>query len=139
MQSIQIIRKSSRVNRNFPYKIVDENNKEWAFVSNGETVILNLPDTTKTIKAKLMWCSSKKIDLSSLKQNATLILSHNNFLNYQITLLGGLLPLTYFISRHSETLKIISLFVLGLLLVLLIGSLTIWRNRWLFLEPKEIS
>ena len=137
--NIEISREISNVNKNFSYKLVDNDNNLIGELKAGETRTFQLTEKTKFIQAKLLFCSSKQIDISKLDTTEKLILSQNNFLNARLPLIGGLFPLIFAISRYGETLKIISTILLIALLIFIIGTLTVWKDRWLILKKKPSS
>jgi len=136
LYTIEISREKTTLNKNFVYKIVTDDNTVIGELSNGESKSFQLTDRTKYIKAKLFWCSSKRIDIDNLKDNTKYILTQNDFLNRRLPFFGGLIPLFFWISQYSEALKIYSILIITILTFLLFGTLTIWRDRWLLLKEK---
>jgi hypothetical protein len=135
-KTIVIERPSSGVNRNFPYLIVSDNGKVLTAIKNGQQGKVVLPANASYVQAKLMWCSSQKLNVTQLNDNATIELTQNNFLNARMPFVVSAFPLAFLLSGYGTTGKYIALTVLCAILVLLIATLTIWKDRWLKLVVK---
>ncbi len=96
------------------------------------------------MKAKIQWCESEKMKLQSLTRNEKIIVSGNKFLNKKLPLFGAMFPLTgimifstnNIISKNIGIGIGIGIGILMLLLVGLIGTLTIGKNKWLKLKKE---
>ncbi|MRT91719.1 hypothetical protein [Ancylomarina sp. 16SWW S1-10-2] len=136
MKNITIHRPKESFNKNFSYKIL-VGNRILTELKNGEEKIIEIPDENESIKAKIQWCGSEKMELRNLSESDRIIVNGNKFLNKILLFSGSILPIiglmmfSYgLISKNLGT-GIIVLFVIGI-----IGTLTIGKNKWLRLKKE---
>jgi hypothetical protein len=108
-------------------------------LKNGEEKTIEIPNefTAESLKAKIQWCGSEKMELRDLTGNKKIIVTGNKFLNRKMPLFGAMFPL---IGLMFFNLKIvpknvgIGIFIIFLLVIL--GTITIWRNKWLNIKTE---
>lgn len=132
MKKVKLYRPNETFNNNNAYKILVDGEKV-AELKNGEEKTIELADDKSCLKAKTLWCGSKKLIISDSDKVETVKVSGNKFLNKQMPLVGTLFPLTgiVFFSGNNTLLKNIGIGILIILLLGVIATLTIWRNKWL--------
>lgn len=139
MKKITLFRPNESFNKNFTYEIVVGNTR-LTELKNGEEKIIEIPSELESeqIQAKLQWCGSEKIELKNLNENEKVIVNGNEFLNRKMPFLFIIFPITGIVSfTNSEIIpKNISLGILILMIVALVGTLTIGRNKWLKLKSE---
>lgn len=82
MKKIILRRPLERVNKNFTYAILIENQKV-AEIQNGEEKSIEISKYSNNLqlRAKIHWCGSEKIDLNTIENNQIIIIRSNRFLN----------------------------------------------------------
>jgi len=142
MKKIKLQRPNERFNKNNSYEIF-VGKRKLTELKNGEEKIIEIPNELKNndLRAKIQWCGSEKLNMNSLKENDTLKVSGNSFLNGKSIFIIALIPLTgvlmFGYGRESTITKYlgIGLFISILLFVML--ALTIGRNKWLRIEKRN--
>lgn len=138
MKKITIHRPKESFNKNCSYEIL-VGKTYLTDLKNGEEKTIEIPHefNNESLKAKIQWCGSEKIELGDLKKNEKIIVIGNKFLNKKMPLLGAMFPL---IELMFFNLKIVSKNVgIGIFIffiVAIIGTMTIWKNKWLNITTK---
>ncbi len=133
LKKITLCRPKKHFNKNCSYRIL-AGNRFLTELSNGQEKTIEIPPEIKnqTLKAKVQWCGSEKIELQNIKENGKIIITGNKFLNKKMPLAGAVFPL---IGLIIFDLEVVSRNIgIGLFLIFLIGvvgTVTAWRNRWL--------
>jgi hypothetical protein len=139
MKNIKLSRPTEAFNKNCKYAIFI-NGKKVTDLKNGEEKIIEISskDEKADLKAKLNWCGSKSIVLSKLDETANMQVIGNKFLNRRMPLIGSLFPITGILifSVNNEWMNTIGIVILVLLLLGLIGTLTVWKDKWLKVLPE---
>ncbi|MDI3526687.1 MAG: hypothetical protein PWR03_870 [Tenuifilum sp.] len=140
MKKITIYRPQESFNKYCSYKILARNSV-LTELKNGERKIIEIPDEleNKTLKAKMQWCGSGEIELNKLTENETIKVSGNEFFNRTLISVDAIFPilgLSYTMKNQNELLKYVGIGVLILLLIGLIGTITIWKDKWLKVEKS---
>jgi hypothetical protein len=134
MKKIKLYRPIENFNKNCSYEIL-VNGKKMTELKNGEEKIIEISNEIEksNLKAKIQWCGSEKLLISESNNIEVVKVTGNKFLNRQMPFVGGLFPLTGIVifSGNSELFKNVGIGILILLLFGLIGTLTIWKNKWL--------
>ena len=136
MKRITLIRPEERFNKNCAYEIFIGGQKV-AVLKSGERKTVELPDILEQseMKAKIemQWVGSMPVDIADVKDGGNIYISGNEFLNRRMPLMGAMLPLTGIIVTISgnPSLKFGGTGILVMILIGLIGTLTVWRNKWL--------
>ncbi|MDX9696688.1 MAG: hypothetical protein RBT49_12930 [Bacteroidales bacterium] len=140
MKTLKIRRPQESINKYFSYEIFIGVNKITE-LKNGEEKSIEIPSHLEndSLYAQLLWCGSKKINLKDFESTNTLLVSGSELLNRRIPLLIGLFPLIgiSLFSRMTPLMKYIGIGILSMLLLLLIATLTIGRDKWLKIESKD--
>lgn len=105
-------------------------------LNNGEEKVIEIPENTNLefLKAKIKWCGSEKLKISSITNNQKIIVSGNPTLNRYLPLTGSMFPiigLSTINYTNSLVIKNIGIGILILLLVGIVGVLTIGKNKWI--------
>ncbi len=139
MKKIKLYRAVEDFNKNCSYAVLLNGNKV-AELKNGEEKIIEIADDPEklNLKAKIHWCESNKLSCLSLNNDGTIKVTGNRFLNKQLPLLGAIFPLTGLLifNRNNELLKDLGIGILVLLLLGIIATLTIWKNKWLEINAE---
>ena len=138
MKKITLHRPKESLNKNCSYEIL-VGKRTLTELKNGEEKTIEIPTELRneTLKAKIQWCGSEKIELQNLNENEKIIVSGNKFLNKKMPLFGAMFPL---IGLMSFNLKIISknigIAIIVCVLIGILGTITIWRNKWLNIKTN---
>ena len=139
MKKITLHRPKESFNKNCSYEI-QIGKKTLTELKNGEEKIIEIPVEyeNETLKAKIQWCGSEKMELRNLTENDKIIVSGNKFLNKRLPLFGAMFPLTgiMIFSTNNIISKNIGIGILIFFLIGLVGTLTIGKNKWLKLEKE---
>ncbi|WP_319591462.1 hypothetical protein [uncultured Draconibacterium sp.] len=132
MKKVKLYRPNETFNKNHAYKILVDGEKV-AELKDGEEKTIELADNKSCLQAKTLWCGSKELIISDSDKVETVKVCGNKFLNKQMPFIGTLFPLTgiVFFSGNNQLLKNIGIVILSILLLGLIATLTIWKNKWL--------
>lgn len=138
MKRITIRRPNEKFNKNCSY-IIKIGKRTFGELKNGEEKIIEISAEfeCESLQVKIQWCGSNKIRLSKVAQNGIILVKGNKFLNRKMPLFGAIFPL---IGLMIFNLEIISKNVgvgifIGFLLGI-IGSVTIWRDKWLYIKEE---
>lgn len=131
MLEITLIRPQETINKNCAYDICTPNGEKIASLSNGERKVVQIPADVQFIQAKLQWCGSTNIPVQPAANGATFEVTGNLFLNRQMPLLGAMIPLIALMLPGFGLDKMVVIAILMVFLLLLIGTLTVWKNHWL--------
>lgn len=138
MRKITLHRPKESFNKNCSYQIL-VGKKYLTELKNGEEKIIEIPSELEngTLTAKIHWCGSKKMELPNLSENGKLIVSGNKFLNKKMPLFGAMFPLIGLMFFNLKIVpKNIGIVIFVVFLVVLFGTITIWRNQWLYIKAK---
>lgn len=139
MKTIKIKRPHENFNKFCSYDLFVGSNK-IVELKNGEEKSIEIPTELENeqLYAKIQWCGSTKINVNSIEPNPTITITGNEFLNRRMPFIIGLFPVVGIIifTGTSQLTKNIGIGVLILLLVFLVGTITIGRNKWLRVEAK---
>lgn len=108
-----------------------------ADLKNGEEKTIELDPKEEFLSAKIQWCGSKPIKLSDLGSQKTFEIKGNAFLNQKMPLMGSIIPLlglTFSINSGNEVLKYSGIGLIVLFVLFVIGTLSIWKNKWLLIS-----
>ncbi len=133
MKKIKICRPYESFNKNYSYKVMVEKNI-IAELKNNEEKIIKVEDN-KPIKAKISWCGSKEIKIDNHSENIKLMITGNKLLNHKLPLFSStFLVISLIIFRLKFFPKIVGISIFGIFILLLIGTLTIWKDKWIDIE-----
>ncbi len=135
---IKLTRPFEKINKNASYKVFIGNTLK-AVLKNGDSKVIDLNSEEKNsfLIVKSHWCGSKKITLSNLKKEMQEIKVYgNNFFNKKMPLVAILIlmigvSLTNVFTSNSNLVPNI---VIGIGLLLIAASLTLWKNKWIELK-----
>lgn len=135
MKKLILKRPEESFNQYCSYSIMVDG-KKLTELKNGEEKIIEIsPDLIdKPLKAKIQWCSSKEYPLSQFNDLKKIEVTGNKFLNRRIPLVGALFPLVgivIFNGEYTAGLRNLGIGILLILIVGLIGTITIWKDKWL--------
>ncbi|HOZ13463.1 MAG TPA: hypothetical protein PLH91_00280 [Tenuifilaceae bacterium] len=140
MKTLKIKRPHENFNKHCTYELFVGKNK-IANLKNGEEKSIEIPTELENeqLYAKTHWCGSTKINISNIEPNSTISIIGSEFLNRRMPFIIGLFPVVGIIifTGNSPLTKNIGIAVLVLLLVFLVGTLTIGRNKWLRVEARN--
>ena len=134
MKTIHLSRPQEQINSTFSYTICIDG-KPVRELKNGETIKLEIDENAELLTTKLMWCGSQAISLSDIEDGATVQVKANTLLNRVLPFLTIALLFIGILFSDGALMKIIMTSMIGLSILLLIGTLTIGRNNWLQTEP----
>jgi len=141
MRKITLHRPKESFNKYCSYEIL-VGKKSLTKLKNGEEKIIEIPNglDNESLKAKIQWCGSEKMELKNISENEKIIVSGNEFLNRYLPLFGALIPITgvlmFGYGRESTMNYYIGVGLLISILLYVILALTIGRNKWLRIEKK---
>jgi len=137
MKQIRLVRPEEKLNKNCRYTIL-LNGKPVTDLENGESKLIEIPEQSgrPMLQAKIYWCGSRQTQVAELQDTSEVIVTGNDWLNRKLPLMGAMVPLTgiALLSGASEATKIAGTVILGILMIGLIGTLTLWKNRWIELR-----
>ncbi|MFD0835697.1 hypothetical protein ACFQ0I_07985 [Mariniflexile aquimaris] len=138
MRKITLHRPKENFNKNCSYEIL-VGKKYLTELKNGEEKIIEIPNDFKneTLKAKIQWCGSEKMELRNLSENGKIIVSGNKFLNKKMSLFGAMSPLIGLMFFNLKIVpKNIGIGIFVIFLIGIIGTITIWKNKWLNIKTE---
>ena len=138
MRKITLHRPKENFNKNCSYEIL-VGKKYLTELKNGEEKIIEIPSefNNETLKAKIQWCGSEKMELRNLSENGKIIVSGNKFLNKKMPLFGAMFPIIGLMFFNLKIVpKIIGIGIFVIFLIGIIGTITIWRNKWLNIKTE---
>jgi len=136
MGQLKITRIREWANRRFSYKILVDGNEQFE-IANGQERFLTV-DSGTTLQAKLMWCGSERVNISTDKgQIKELRIKANKgpnirfpFLALTVLILCIIINLVYPDNGLKEAMISIAVGVI----IYALALLTIWRNKFLNIE-----
>ena len=138
MKKITLHRPKESFNKNCTYEIL-VGKKHLTELKNGEEKTIEIPNelNTESLKAKIQWCGSEKIELRNLTGNEKVVVSGNNFLNRKMPLFGAMFPLIGLMFFNLKIVpKSIGIGFFIIFLVAIIGTITIWKDKWLNIKVE---
>jgi len=99
----QVFRPKQFVDLLRDYKLYADD-EEVAIIKRGSTQIVEIPDSTKNVQAKIDWCSSQDFSVNSITEKGIII--KNSFSGNILTLI--LLPLYYITFGKNKYLSIVN-------------------------------
>ena len=134
MKKIRIKRPKERFNKNCSYEVFI-NDKIITTLRNGDEKIIEIDEkTSDSLKAKIQWCGSNEIKTDSLKDNESVEISGNVFFNRYLLIFCSLIPIIGILISQNGEMKNLGLILIVTVLILIIGTLTIWKNKWIDLK-----
>lgn len=133
MKKIILQRPKENFNKNCSYKILIGKQK-LTELKNGEEKIIEIPVEfeSKSLNSKILWCKSNQIKIQDIGKDSKIIVSGNKFLNKTMPLFGTIFPLIgLLVFSFNIISKNIGFTIFILFLFLFIGTISIWRNKWL--------
>ncbi|MAO64477.1 MAG: hypothetical protein CL666_05715 [Balneola sp.] len=134
MKTITIYRPEEHINKYADYNIIVDG-EQVTTLKNGDSEQIEVDESSKQLSAKLMWCSSRKIDLKTMKDNIQIEIKPNKFYNSKLPLLTCLIPLLAIFMFENSLLSTIMTGLLGSLVLFILWTLTFGKDRWLELHP----
>lgn len=142
MKKITLKRPRESFNKSRSYDIM-VGDRKFTSLKNGEKKTLEIPEelTTKAISAKIHWCRSGPLQIESLESERMVIVSGNVMLNKHLPLWGAIVPLTALavLSGAGPAMKYIGIALIAILSLGLLGTLTLWKDRWIRLSIQKYS
>ncbi|PTB97255.1 hypothetical protein C9994_03780 [Marivirga lumbricoides] len=138
MKKITLNRPKESFNKNCSYEIL-VGKKYLTDLKNGEEKTIEIPNEFKTesLKAKIQWCGSEKMELRNLTGNEKIVVSGNKFLNRKMPLFGAMFPLIGLMFFNLKIVpKNIGIGIFIIFLIAIVGTITIWRNKWLNIKTE---
>lgn len=136
MGQLKIKRINEWANKRFTFRIIVEGKEEFE-IANGQERIIMI-DSPVTLQAKLMWCGSKKINISMDKDSESEVrISSNKQANIRFPIAAlsifTICILVNLIYPENGARDFITGLLAGVMVPLL-GFLTIWRNKFIDIE-----
>ena len=126
-------------NKTFSYKVL-VGKKYLTELKNGEQKTIEIPSdlANETLKAKIQWCGSERLELRQLYNSEKIFISGNEFLNRKMLIIGAMFPLIGLMLFNLNIVpKNIGIGVFILFLIGITGTITLWRNKWLNIERES--
>lgn len=133
MKTITLTRPEETFNQYVSYDVLVDGEIVQS-IGNGDELTFEVDDDAKNLKSKLLWCGSNVLSLKDLNNHSKISIQGNAFFNSKLPLAGLLLPMAGAFLFQSFTMKMIMTSIIALILVALILSLTIGKDRWLKME-----
>lgn len=137
MKEIRLYRPLETFNKNCSYTILIGKQK-LTELKNGEETTIKISEELvgRTLQTKIQWCGSKRLKLTDKLENKKIKVKGHKFLNGRLPLLGAIFPLVGIVvfGNNNIIAKNIGIGILLLLFTLLVGILTVGRNKWLIME-----
>jgi hypothetical protein len=138
MKKITISRPKESFNKNCSYEIF-LGKKYLTELKNGEKKTIEIPNDLKneSLKAKIQWCGSKKMELRNTDDHEKIIVNGNKFMNKKMPLFGAMFPLIGLMFFNLKMVpKNIGIGIFIIFLIGIVGTITIWRNKWLNIKTE---
>ncbi len=138
IKKITLHRPKESFNKNFSYEIL-VGKKYLTDLKNGEEKTIEIPNELKneSLKAKIQWCGSEKMELRNLTLNKKIVVTGNKFLNRKMPLFGAMFPITGLVFFNLKIVpKNVGIGIFIFFLLAIIGTITIWRNKWLNIKTE---
>lgn len=139
MNKITLHRPEESFNKTFSYKVL-VGKKYLTELKNGEQKTIEIPSdlANETLKAKIQWCGSERLELRQLYNSEKIFISGNEFLNRKMLIIGAMFPLIGLMLFNLNIVpKNIGIGVFILFLIGITGTITLWRNKWLNIERES--
>jgi len=139
MNKITLHRPEESFNKTFSYKVL-VGKKYLTELKNGEQKTIEIPSdlANETLKAKIQWCGSERLELRQLYNSEKIVISGNEFLNRKMLIIGAMFPLIGLMLFNLNIVpKNIGIGVFILFLIGITGTITLWRNKWLNIERES--
>jgi hypothetical protein len=137
---VSLKRPKEKFNKNCAYHIYI-GGKKLTELRNGEEKVLEIPGRleNEALTARINWCGSNKIALSNLEEDRIIKVTGNEFLNWRMPIAGSIIPLLGLVifSGNDQPLKGVGVGIILLFMAGLIGTLTIWRRKWLNIQIEQ--
>lgn len=136
MAAVTFYRQQEWMNRRFPYRIfIDNKNVFDLYPGEQKTITL---DQSASVKAKLMWGGSSQLLIQGHQQK---IMERGNRLMNIILPMGAFATLVSVSVLNllfvSATFKMLTTGVMVIVMIGAILQVTLWRNRFIDIEPAE--
>lgn len=139
MKTLTFVRPTEPFNGRCSYTIL-AGDQVVAELANGESATVPLPPELEgsTLRARHHWVGSVEVPVSDLPDGGRVQVSGSELLNRKLPLAGAMMPLTMLalLGAGNGVFKAGGTAVLVVLLLGLVGTLTVWRDRWLRLEVE---
>ncbi len=138
MKKITLHRPKENFNKNCSYEILIGKN-HLTELKNGEEKTIEIPNelNTESLKAKIQWCGSEKMELRDLIGNEKIVVSGNKFMNRKMPLFGAMFPLIGLMFFNLKIVpKSIGIGFFIIFLVVIICTITIWKDKWLNIKAE---
>ena len=139
MNKITLHRPEESFNKTCSYKVI-VGKKYLTELKNGEQKTIEIPSdlANETLKAKIQWCGSERLELRQLYNSEKIFISGNEFLNRKMLIIGAMFPLIGLMLFNLNIVpKNIGIGVFILFLIGITGTITLWRNKWLNIERES--
>ena len=134
MKKILLKRPKENFNKCCTYEIFISD-KKIVELKNGEEKTVEIPiSNSEFLKAKINWCGSKKINLKTINKNDSLEFKGNILFNRYLLILSPLILIIGILIGKYDGMKNLGGGLIILVMILLIGSITIWKNNWIKIE-----
>lgn len=132
MKTLTLQRPKEKFNKNCSYEILVDGNFVTC-LNNGETKTVAIPNDAENLQARLQWCGSQNLSLGKLENQNNIIVAGDSFLNQKMYLIIVPILLLFLIlsSPGNETLRNLEIGIIVLLMLGVLGTLTIWRKKWI--------
>lgn len=139
MKKLIIKRPKEYFNRLCSYKVT-VNDTPITELAYGEQKELELTGENGYLQVKMNWCGSEKKSFNELSNNTVLEVESNKFIHRALPSTGALFLLSIIISsiEMAYAKELATGFAIAIILAL-IGTLTIWRNKWLNLSISSVE
>jgi len=139
MKEITIQRPYENFNKYCSYEVFVGKEK-LTELKNGEEKIVELSKELENeiLKAKIQWCGSNIFPLKDFSPDGIIKVSGNKFLNLKIPFIGSVFPIILIgiINASNQQIKYIGSGLIIFLIFFLLGTFTIWRNKWLKIKQE---
>lgn len=136
MKTVTLYRPNVHINKYADYHIIIDG-EHISTLKNGESKKVEVEKNANHLSAKLMWCSSKKMDLKNIKDDVKIEIKPNKFFNLKLPFLTCLIPLLAIFMFENSLLSNIMTGLLGSLVLFTLWTLTFGKDRWLELHPTS--
>ena len=134
IKKIRIKRPKEKINRNCSYEIFI-NDRVITTLKSGEDKVIEIVGlNSDTLQAKIQWCGSNKIKTNTLKNNESVEVRGNVIFNRYLLIFCSIIPIIGILISQNREMKILGTILIVTVLILIIGTLTIWRNKWIDLK-----
>ena len=132
MKNIVLKRPQEKFNKNCAYQIY-LNDKILTTLKNGEEKVVKINDSSDSgfLKAKIHWCGSPKIALNTIEEYDSIEFVGNKIFNRYLLILSPLILIIGLLIGKNSEVKNFGPGLMVIVLILLIGSITVWKNNWI--------